>query len=71
MIRICVTLNEGQSPYNLNTTHVEAITVPSLMMTSTVSEESLVRDINTDFGLVYINLFNKSSPDIIVMVSWT
>ena len=40
-IKICVTLNEGQGQYNHSR-------VSSLMMTSIVSEKSLVRDIHTD-----------------------
>ena len=43
-IKICVTLNKGQGQYNEHVMHLmlEAVTVPGLMMmTSTVSDESL------------------------------
>ena len=63
-IKLCVTLNKGQGQYNYTAciTMSEAVTMPSLMMlTSIVSEESLVRDTHTDFGLVYLKLFKVAS----------
>ena len=39
----------------------EAVTMPNVMMTSMVSEESLARDTHRqiDFGLVYLKTFSK------------
>ena len=43
----------------------EAVTMPSLMMTSIVSEESLVRELHTDrhrerdLGLIYLEVFQS------------
>ena len=68
MMKICVTLNEGQCQYIVNTRSIlmsQAVTVPSLMiMTSTVSEESRVRDRQTHrqthrHSLVYVNFFKS------------
>ena len=44
----------------------EAVTMPSLimMMASLVFKESLARDTHTDFGLVYLKLFQSRLHDL-------
>ena len=51
-----VTVNEIKNMMHYITS--EAVTVPNLtMMTSIVSEESLVRDTHTQTWVVYVNIF--------------